>query len=67
MKDFVEIYSTTNDFEAEVIKGMLESNDIPCFLMSKKDSPYQLFGEIELHVHVNDEARALELLKQHNE
>ena len=34
----VEIYKAPNEMEAQVIKGLLESYDIPCFLKSSVGS-----------------------------
>jgi hypothetical protein len=44
------LYSTTNQAEASIIKGMLEENNIPVFLMNKQDSSYLNFGEVEIYV-----------------
>jgi hypothetical protein len=44
------LYSTTNQAEASIIKGMLEENNIPVFLMNKQDSSYLNFGELEIYV-----------------
>ncbi|MFV0291077.1 MAG: putative signal transducing protein [Mangrovibacterium sp.] len=66
-KDFVCIYSTTNELEAEIIKGMLINNDIVCVILKKQDSPYQLFGNLELYVHNSNIEEATLLLKQENE
>ncbi|MFV0366620.1 MAG: DUF2007 domain-containing protein [Mangrovibacterium sp.] len=66
-KDFVCVYTTPNNFEGELVKGMLIDNDIPCVILKKQDSPYQLFGNLELYVHQSQAEEAIELLKQHHE
>jgi len=48
-ENWQSIYSTQYEYKAEIIKAVLEENDIKCFVLSKKDSAY-LFGEIELYV-----------------
>lgn len=65
--DFVCIYTTTDEIEAEIIKGMLAENQLACVILNKHDSPYQLFGELELYVHQSQAELALELLKSNNE
>ena len=51
--NWVKIHSVSQDYEAEMIKGILEENDIGCVIVNKKDSAY-LFGEIEIFVDVED-------------
>jgi hypothetical protein len=36
--------------KAEILKGMLEENDIPVVMLNKQDSLYVFIGEIELYV-----------------
>ena len=44
------IYKSNNKFDAEVVKGNLESNEVPCVMINKQDSSYMSFGYVELHV-----------------
>ncbi len=66
-KDFVLLCSISNQFEAELIKGMLIDNDIPCIIFNKQGSPYHIFGNLELYVHSSQVEEAQVLLNQHNE
>ena len=50
MEKMVLLYSTTNMAEASIVKGLLEENNVPVYLMNKQDSSYLNFGEIELYV-----------------
>lgn len=43
------IFRCSAGYKAEILKALLEENDIPGFIIDKKDSSY-LFGEIELYV-----------------
>lgn len=52
--------------EAEIVKQMLEENDIPSVLLNKQDSSY-LFGKIELFVHERFEDHALQLINDSEE
>ncbi|MBK7589106.1 MAG: DUF2007 domain-containing protein [Bacteroidetes bacterium] len=49
-KKWVCIFKTSNRFEAEAVKGNIESADIPCVMINKQDSSYLSFGYIEIHV-----------------
>ena len=67
----VEVYKAPNEMEAQVIKGLLESYDIPCFLKSHAAPSVHMFtvdGMAEFRVMVLeslvDEAR--ELIKGDN-
>ncbi len=48
--NWVCIYKTSNLFEAEAVKGNIESAEIPCVIVNKQDSSYLTFGYIEVHV-----------------
>ncbi len=39
----VEVYHARNEMEAQVIKGLLESYDIPCYLKSNAAPSVHLF------------------------
>lgn len=61
MKDWFKLYITKNYAEANIIKGMLEENNIHVVMLNKLDSSYLSFGDIELYVpaHLKDIAREL--------
>lgn len=61
MKDWFKLYSTRNPAEANIIKGMLEENNIPVALMNNLDSNYLSFGYMEIYVRdvYKDIAKAL--------
>lgn len=65
-KDWILIFSTTQDFKAELAKGLLEENDIQFVTLNKKDSSYpDLFiGYIEIYVKQNNVVKAKYLLKE---
>jgi len=58
MEDWFKLYSTKNFAEANIIKGMLEENNIRAIILNKLDSSYLAFGDIELYVpaHLKDVA-----------
>ena len=61
MKNWFLLHITKNAAEANILKGMLEENNIEVMLMNKLDSSYLSFGEIELYVpsHLKDVAKEL--------
>jgi len=58
------IYSTPAEYRAEMIKDYLEDNDIEAVILNKKDSAYQLFGQIEVYVNQDYEKEAELLIKK---
>tara|TARA_B100001175_G_C19391214_1_gene581533 strand:+ start:290 stop:493 length:204 start_codon:yes stop_codon:yes gene_type:complete len=59
--NWIKIYSSTDLFKIELIKGLLEQNNIRNVSMNKKDSSYLSFGEIDILIDHKDlhKARAL--------
>lgn len=57
------VYSTQQEYKAEIVKAVLEDSGIKCFSLSKKDSAY-LFGEIELYVGYDDILRARQIIER---
>ncbi|PKP48702.1 MAG: hypothetical protein CVT94_07475 [Bacteroidetes bacterium HGW-Bacteroidetes-11] len=55
------VYTTSFLHEAELVKGMLEENQITAFLINKQDSVY-LFGDIEVHVSTDNAFTATQLI-----
>ena len=60
----IKILSTNNPNKAEIIKQMLEENNINVVLLNKQDSSYNMFGAIELFVTENQEDIATAILKE---
>ena len=46
----IKLFITENPNKAEIIKQMLEENEINVVLLNKQDSSYNMFGSIELYV-----------------
>jgi hypothetical protein len=60
------IYKSNNKFDAEVVKGNLESNQIPCVLLNKQDRYYISFVYVELHIPEEFKTQAEAILKDNN-
>jgi hypothetical protein len=65
-KDWVKIFATNQTFRAEIVKGMLQENDINAVLVNRLDSSYlgTLPGMAEVYVHQLQEAEAIRLLQE---
>jgi len=67
-KNWINIFKSDNPIEAEIIKQMLEENNITAVMLNKQDSSYNMFGSIDLYVKEENQTIALQLIKeQHNE
>lgn len=67
MGKLIEVYRATGELEANVIKGLLDSQGIPSFLRGNAAHSVHLFtvdgmGEIKIMVNEQDAARARELI-----
>ena len=61
-KNWKLVYSTGQLYQAEMVKDILEDNDIEAVIMNKQDSFY-LFGEIDIYARPDDVIRAKFLIK----
>ncbi len=61
MKSWIKLFSTRSYAEANIVKGMLEENNIHTIIFNKQDSNY-LLGEIELYVSVHLKDIAIHLI-----
>ena len=59
--NWVMVYSSAFAHKVEIVKSLLEENEIDCVIMNKQDSSY-LFGEIELHVKDTDVLEAKQII-----
>ena len=62
MKDWVKVFSHSNPIQVEMMKHLLEEEEIDSVILNKKDSVYGTFGEIELHVPREAVIKALRLI-----
>ncbi len=66
-----EVYRASNEMEAMVIKGLLESYDVPCLLKSNASHSVHAFvfdglGEVKVMVLASEADRAKELILKGN-
>jgi hypothetical protein len=62
MQGWFKLYTTKNYLEANMIKGLLEENNIKAIILNRQDSSYLAFGEIELYVPIFFKEIALHIL-----
>ena len=67
----VEVYQARNEMEAQVIKSLLESYDIPCFMKSNAAPSVHTFtmdgmGEVRIMVLASMADKARELIVRDN-
>ena len=62
--NWIKIYTSTDSFKIELLKGSLDQNNIVAMSINKKDSSYLAFGEIELLVDAKDVMKAKILIKK---
>ncbi|MDW7695462.1 DUF2007 domain-containing protein [Flammeovirgaceae bacterium SG7u.111] len=63
MSNWKKVYSTTNLYQAELVKTVLEGNNITSIIMDKRDSSYNNFGEKEVYVTDTDVLEALKIIE----
>ncbi|MEI6454669.1 MAG: DUF2007 domain-containing protein [bacterium] len=51
-------FSTSQLYQAEMLKDLLEAEEIPAIVINKQDSSYLSFGDIEVHVKRDDILKA---------
>lgn len=62
-KDWVCVFQTEQNFQAEIAKEILENEEIDCVLINEHDSNFPSIGDLGIWVHQDFEAKAKELLK----
>jgi hypothetical protein len=61
---WTKIFATTDLQKSELLKALLEENEIHCLSINKQDSAYPVFGEIELYVSSADIIKALKVINE---
>lgn len=61
-RNWVRIFTSTNYYQAEIVKQMLIENQIDTVLLNKQDSSHRTFGDIEVYIHQQDFSNAIEAM-----
>lgn len=63
MKGWQKVYDTDQAYYAEIVKSVLEDNNITPVIINKRDSSLNNFGQYEVHVASEDVFNALQIIK----
>ncbi|MFN6946865.1 MAG: putative signal transducing protein [Cytophagaceae bacterium] len=63
MTNWEKVFSTDKLYRAELVKSVLEDRGIGAVLVNKKESIYNFFGQIEVHVTHEEVLNALKIIK----
>ena len=62
MSDWIKVYESQTPWQADLVKAMLEENDIPAIVMNQRDSSYQVFGSAKVMVQADFQQTAEALI-----
>ena len=65
--NWIKIYTSTEQYKINLLKGYLLKRDILTISINKKDSSYLVFGEIELYVKKENVILAKNLIEKQND
>jgi hypothetical protein len=66
MKDWVDVFKSSNAIDAEMVKSMLVEQGIEAVVVNKIDSSYLFFGTVSVFVKVVDAEQAKHLIETPN-
>ena len=61
-KNWINIFSSANLIEVEIVKQMLNQNNITAIILNKQDSSYNMFGSIDLYILKENQSLASQLI-----
>ena len=61
--EWIKIYTSVQPHKVQIVKAVLEDNQVQSFEVNKKDSSYIFMGEVDLYVHRDDAVLAAFLIK----
>ena len=62
--NWIIVYCTNQKYKIDLIKGVLEGNNVDCVIVDKQDSSYLSFGEIEVYTPKHYANKAKQLIKE---
>ncbi len=63
MSKWSKVYESKKPYRTEIVKGILEQKGIKAIIMNKKDSAYDIFGQLEVHVEADNVLTALKIIE----
>lgn len=62
MGNWLKVFTSESTYRAEIVKAVLEENDLNPVLINKKDAAYQI-GHYEIYVAPEDVLKAIKIIK----
>ena len=62
-KNWVKVYETSDAMKADLVKDLLDNNDIPAVVINKKETITALIGVSEVYTEKEDAEKAVLLIK----
>ena len=63
VEGWMKIYTSTEEYQAEVIKSLLENNGLRPVLLDRKDDEFRL-GNAEVYVAPEEAEKALQIIRE---
>ena len=67
MDNWVSVFTTNEEFEAERIKELLSDSNIPAVILNQKDSSYIMLGEVNVMVNKEHKEEAEKVIINKND
>ena len=64
-ENWINIYSSTDPVEVEILKHVLLENNIHAVNINRQDSSYLMFGTIDLYIKSDNQKKAFQLIEKH--
>lgn len=66
MDDWISVFETDQQYRAELVKDILNNEDVDAVILSHKDSSYTMLGSIQVMVNREDVEKAAKIVKSIN-
>ena len=63
MDNWIKVFENDIQIRAEIVKGVLEENEINAVIVNKKETVYHVFGTYEVMVQKKDILRATNIIQ----
>ncbi|MDF2156860.1 DUF2007 domain-containing protein [Algoriphagus sp. CAU 1675] len=63
MQNWIKVFESNQQVRAEIVKGILEENEIPAVVLNKKETVYHVFGTYEVLVNRDQLLQATNLIQ----
>jgi len=64
-ESWINIYSSTDPVEVEILNHVLLENNIHAVNINRQDSSYLMFGTIDLYIKSDNQKKAIQLIEKH--